>query len=638
MTGVLSFSEANAQFMTVYSNPSSLLTTQTYSRFATLQDTLHSKSVRLVSTLDVRTAQSNGTLTFVVPGTTDTVRIEATLITDDTSGFSWAGRLTNRPGYAAFVTKNNKKSGFIQVSNRFYELIPLTDNYQAFIERNNSNSPGCGNSSEDGNSLPPGPTICRDTTTYNTCPAVITVLVIVTPEAKTWADQHYGSVNTLMQLAQIVNNMAFSNSDIPNKEIHIKWIEKGGFPFSIPLDASSIEKDLGELTTWSFDDRISQSADFVVLLTKHGYDYFNAGGIATIDEFSPNFNNSYSIVEVPYTISIYALAHELGHLFGCRHSWSHYLGNDNTGVCAHGYRYLPVNEELPKQIVQNIDSWHTLMSYGLQFPINTIYELPSNSGNTYAFTIQSDMRILNYSNPSVLFAGNPTGLDDNNQYPSNNAKQIRNTGCDVSAYLEDTDLQFTINTPNCNAPVVFSANIVSPPTGTPGYGPYTVSWYWNQTVFFNSNNLQLLGTRQTITLLEHPSCPTYWIKCIIISADGVVVSRIQKIQMPNGCLCIERSPGITIQNDQNALVDPMVYPNPVSNDLLLIRYKTNDDPVLWVYVFDADGRRMYSGIAQQVEQGLFQLNTQGLSNGLYALQLVSTYGTKSLKFIIQNSK
>jgi hypothetical protein len=82
----------------------------------------------------------------------------------------------------------------------------------------------------------------------------------------------------------------------------------------------------------------------------------------------------------------------------------------------------------------------------------------------------------------------------------------------------------------------------------------------------------------------------------------------------------------------------MVYPNPVSNDLLLIRYKTNDDPVLWANVFDADGRRMYSGIAQKVEQGLFQLNTQGLSNGLYALQLVSTTGTKSLKFIIQNSK
>jgi len=248
------------------------------------------------------------------------------------------------------------------------------------------------------------------------------------------------------------------------------------------------------------------------------------------------------------------------------------------------------------------------------------------------------MGILNYSNPSVLFAGNPTGLDDNNQYPSNNAKQIRNTGCKISAYLEETDLNFTISIPNCNAPIVFSANIVSPPMGTPGYGPYTVSWYWNQTGIFNSNNLQFLGTGQTITLLEHPSCPTYWIKCIIISADGVVVSRIQKIQMPNGCLCIERSPGITTQNDQNAQVDPMVYPNPVFNDLLLIRYKTNDDSVLWVNVFDADGRRMYSGTAQKVEQGLFQLNTQGLSNGLHTLQLVSTAGTKSLKFIIQNTK
>lgn len=638
MTGILSFCEANAQFMTAYSNPSSLLTPQVYTRFAALQDTLHSKSVHLVSTLDVRTAQSNGALTFVIPGTTDTINIEATLITDDTNGFSWAGKLTNKAGYAAFVIQNSQESGFIQVNEHFYELIPLTDAYQAFIERNNDNTAGCGNSTEEDNPLPPGPVICRDTETYNTCPAIITVLVIVTPEAKTWADKHYGSINSLMQLAQIVNNMAFCNSDIPNKEIHIKWIEKGGFPFDDPLNSNSDQIDLSKLPTWSFDDRITQSADLVVLLTKHGYDSYGTGGIATIDPFSPNFDNSYSIVEVPYTISKYALAHEIGHLFGCRHSWPLYLGNDKTGVCAHGYRFLPVNKELPAQTIQNIDSWHTLMAYGLQFPPEAIYEFQSNSGNTYAYRIQSDMSILNYSNPSVLFAGNPTGLDDNNQFPSNNAKQIRNTGCLISNYLESSDLHFTISTPGCTAPVVFTANIIPPPNGEPGSGPYSVNWYWNQSGIFTSNNLQLLGTGQTITLLEHPSCPVYWIKCIIISSDGVVVSRTQKIQLPNSCNCLYRSSDFTIKNDLNLHNDPIVYPNPASSDQLFIRDLNNNDPVLWVNVFDTDGRRMYSGEAVKLEQGLYKLNTLGLANGLYLIQLLSTSGTKSLKFTIQNSK
>jgi len=270
--------------------------------------------------------------------------------------------------------------------------------------------------------------------------------------------------------------------------------------------------------------------------------------------------------------------------------------------------------------------------------LNTvIYEYTASNGWAYDYSFLSDIYLLNYSNPAVLFNGKPTGLDDNNEFPSNNARQIRNTGCKISAYLEEPELSFTISVPDCNAPIVYSANISAPASGFPGYGPYTITWYWNTTGIFNTGNMQLLGSGPTVTLLQHPSCPVYWIKCIVISSDGVVVSRVQKISLPNGCVCNERSPGVNIQVDESTNFDPVIYPNPSSGELLLVKYN-NSEPNLRVNVFDTKGTLMFAGIAIKVEQGLYQLNAKGLKNGLYSLQLISSAETKSLKFIIQNPK
>ncbi|HAD34178.1 MAG TPA: hypothetical protein DCF44_06730, partial [Chitinophagaceae bacterium] len=73
--GVLS-----AQFITEFQPGQIQWPTGGYARFQSLQASDLCSSVKVVSIQDVRTAQSNGTLTFQLPGATTTMTAEATLI------------------------------------------------------------------------------------------------------------------------------------------------------------------------------------------------------------------------------------------------------------------------------------------------------------------------------------------------------------------------------------------------------------------------------------------------------------------------------------------------------------------------------------------------------------------------------
>jgi hypothetical protein len=621
--------DAKAQFMTVYSNNQVLLSSQASTKYATLQDTNHSKSAKIVSTQDVRNVQSGGRLFFLLPGTNDTLRAEATLITDDANGFTWSGKLLNTPGYLSFVYQNGTVGGFVQAAEHFYELIPLEGNYQAWIERNNDHRSECATvDPEAPTNLPPGPDYCDYLPTYNTCPALITVLFIVTPEAETWANAHYGNVNLLMQLGQITANMAFNNSDIPNKEVRIQWIiPEDTFPFNLGFN---INADLTKLQEWGEPYRSALSADAVVLLSNRSY--ATATGVATGDG-APAYNKAFAIVEAPYMISDYVFAHELGHLFGCRHAWKYDYGNDNEGVCAHAIHHIPVVPPVPPSgydDVQEIHAWYTLLANSFYGNIETIIE---KDGETYIVKFLSDTHILHYSNPAVSYDGFPTGRDASSSFPADNADQIRKTGCTVAEFGRNIDLTFSIRVPGCHDPLVYTADIAEPPPGFAGVGPYTVNWYWSTSGIFTLP-LQLLGTGQSLSLERHPACPVYWIKCIVTSADGVVVSRIRKITL-QACGCVDRDQPEIQSTVLTASDVSLVYPNPVTDGKLLVRNMEQSNSKTNYMIVDATGRTRMSGIKSRISSGLFQVDVNSLENGCFVLRLQREAGKQeNIKFVI----
>ncbi len=187
--------------------------------------------------------------------------------------------------------------------------------------------------------------------------------------------------------------------------------------------------------------------------------------------------------------------------------------------------------------------------------------------------------------------------------------------------------------------VTFTSFITEPTSSLPGVAPYTVYWFWNTSGIFGSSQ-QLLGTGDTLTLLAHPECPVYWVKCVVVSDDNVVVSRIQKITMAQvPCSCNEeerpaRGRGLQKSTSQAPLFS--IFPNPVAQGTLFVQ--TNEFLSLETVAYkitDVGGREISSGFLETFHGAALGVPVAALANGLYFLNLLLPEGAQEIhKFII----
>ena len=626
-----------SQFFTAYQPNQIQWPSGGLARYQALQDPSLSKSVQIVSTLDVRNAQSNGFLAFQLPGSTDVLQAEASIITDDpTTGFIWSEKLTNAPGgYVTFIYRDGKTAGFIQVGKDFYEISPINNSFQFLVKRNNDYAASgvCGASSSPQEPPPPGPDACDYEPDYNTCPALITVLLILTPEAKLMVENMYGSVDLFALLGQSSVNSAFWNSDIPNKEIRVKWVVKSGFPFS---DPNSIKLDNEALPAFSEPERSDNNADLVVFVPHVTYDH--GAGYANLPDV-PDPTQAFSIVLPKYFLSLFVFAHELGHTFGCHHNWYFDIGDDDAKICAHGKRSLPINTINPPYL-QEIDSWRTVMGDPLPFPSGTVY-VYEIGGIEYLIQIDSDYPILHYSNPSVTYSGEATGRAEGKI--ADNADHIRKVGCDIDGYDGANELAVNISTSPCSIPITLTANITQPDPGLPGVAPYTVYWFWNTSGIFGTGTPpQVLGIGATLNLTGHPACPVFWVKCVVVSSDNVVISRIQKVTI-NPCQCLmEERPGRSTDTDliQLPTHSSSLFPNPVSQGILFVQNeKLQTGDAVTYRIVDVWGRTVLSGDSKRLDENQLGLPVEGLVDGFYFLNLLLPNSTQEIhKFIIAKAQ
>ena len=578
-------------------------------RYEALSDTNYSVGVKFVEVGDLRDIQNDGLLRFTLPGGTDTLTASTEMVEEFPNGdFSWAGKTQDSLEEQIFLTKVGDKWGGIYFGGHsVFEVTHLDSTVYAFVERKNTGEPIC-----------PGPEISTPwdvtveptnpecTEDYNTCPAMISILIIMTPEAKQEVLAKFGSLEFFRINAQGMVNAAFLNSDIPNKSVRVTMIEKSGFVFSSPQNA---DDDLAALITWAESERDQYKSDLVFLLTPERYP--RLGGFAPV---GPDSDFAFGVVETTNFFLDGAFPHEVGHLLGCRHNWGANWGDDNEEVCEHGFRHL-VLVDIPGEEIGRIQSFETLVTVPFGFSNGDPYIVIHN--NKLYELVGRDRVIINYSNPDISYQGIPTGR--RGPLPANNARLIRNTACDVASFYPTQDLAVLVGTSQtgCSYQRTFTANIMQPGTGLPGQPPYSVTWHWNKTGIFSYHNYlpAVLGSGATITVND-PWCPVYFVKCTVTSSDNIVTTRIIKVSRNAGCGCEANEGGDDRLAKNNAPTSISVFPNPAhetltfvsGNDRAEIRYSivaANGKPVMEGTLGEAQGQQGRAVNIAQLPPGLY---------------------------------
>lgn len=589
-------------------------------RYNELSNSSANKSVQIVSVYDIRSAYLFDTLSFTLPGIPGILMAEANLIEDNpTTGTTWSAQLLNKTGSMSLTWNTGQVSGYIQADANFWELLPGEDSLQFLVERSNSNAP-CGNiqtasAPVSGNIVipPPGPEDCSFSSgvlPYNTCEAIIYVLIVVTPEAKNYIlnQSGYTGIDAFINAGRNRVNQAFANSDIPNKQIVIKWIERD---YSNCITGHDIISDGIDAAACLVPDREELRCDVAIVLSNEGY-----GSSGYTYFIGPNFDNAFSIIEASEFLSAsHAFPHELGHLLGARHNWpNNFYGDDNAGTCAHAYCWPVAPPNILPDVVYEIPLYTTILGENKDGWSDFVYQITNPGGQTYLASFTDKIRLLNYSNPDVNIQGNPTG-----RTWADNSKLLRNTACEVADFFPNNHLAVFIRSSPCNTlPYTLTASIHTPDAGVPGIGPYTVKWYYNNA---------LVGTGLTLSIAQHFDCPVYWVECRVTSADSLEIKRLQKVDLRNlWCTCTKSPTGGGKGDDERSLNISTaetfkLYPNPIAGGILKMLSPVLIDTTVQVCIYDAVGHMIQEKPITFDVTGQAEINIGDFASGLYCIKV-----------------
>jgi hypothetical protein len=302
-------------------------------------------------------------------------------------------------------------------------------------------------------------------------------------------------------------------------------------------------------------------ADLVVLLSDGNY--FDAAGVAFL---GPDPALPFAMVEVKNSVTAdHTFAHEVAHLFGCRHREDDLLA---VGT-ARGHRFKT-----------KLKTRRTIMQ---------------------AFVGTNP--ILHYSNPNVNFKGVATGTTDRN-----NAAQLSLTGCTVANFMPNFAIFNTTissTTSGCNIQATTTPRCAS---GTLGY-----EWYISRDGI-NWSNLFVNSS----TLYHTVNVPgTYILKSVVI--DGVGNSTYDRQFLYVNCAGFR---GNGSNAPQNYMIKK-IYPNPTATDDVTVVVEMEQTENVQLYITDINGnyKKMVTDQEMTTGKNTFTFKVTDLVAGSYHLNL-----------------
>lgn len=548
----------------------------------------------IVSLAPLEEAIQQDLLKFQVPGNPASFIAEKSRISDTGFGaVSWNGNLISHNGYVALVIEEDKVYGHIVAEEDVYQIYSSTTQGISILVQKNKNYEGsaaveCHSESSDLESPlnpEPQPRISTERlgATHN---CEVRVLVLYTPTADA------NNLNIVQTARDGINstNTALLNSSVYAN--HLRIVEAAIEPFSPPAGWRETSTSLPKVMSrdvitlagnaWVQQRRNIHGADLVVCLVGGNY----SDALGNVADFTDP-DSAYALVQENRVGSPnFTFAHEVGHLFNCRHSTS-------SHAYAKGFK------------TENFFPWL--------------------KGRTILYVSPGSVfdRIPHYSNPSVSYNGKPTGVTNF----ADNARMLRERGCIVANHLTNNNPALAASVIGPSSGNAGSYHVFRADVSGGGAGAYSYEWRVS-TSGTPAGGILSTGYDLWTTIPNYPYSNMY-VHLKVTSADGQVKNVTKSVFIyPGGGFYREES---EIHFTAN------VYPNPTPDKIILeINSETDESAV--IYIRNQMGQLIRKENEHFVAGNtLMKYNLVDLPAGIYVLEVRTTSSTQYHRFHLSSS-
>jgi len=591
----------------------STFTSQQLSRWNLLQNESPDDTLYVMNPIDFTRMDSLGRFKMALPGGCPAVLCNATkrvsypngdyvvmadvLENDDPDGVCSTGDLS-------VVRHNGTAVGMIRVDDRAFEIRDLKDGKWCLRTVKNSTLPEhCISSGRGGGTLHDDHDNGQLETRNTFC--VIQVLVLFDTPSNVMGDIRARAVEDINK-----TNQALRNSGVFNENIRFELLDALEFnlanpqPLQILLDLARL-RDANQALRGNLGADIVvyySSVDYLAVLDQEVFDIFGAAlglelpGRQVIPE-----RDAFVLVEATDIAKRrLTFQHELAHLMQCRHQEQ----NDFNGEFQHGHRF-----------------WYRRGVFGWG----------RGAGHTIMHTIDIDengreeVRFLHYSNPAIEYRGAATGVAG----IRDNARQIRNVGCNVANWRTGTELSVFIEGPVSGCPFQ-SANLKAYITSN-APTPYTYTWEISTTSFMGP--FSPIGvSNPNIYIPLGDVGETVYVRLTITAANGMTTTAFHEVRPEFAGDCYEyffSTP--SGQTAQDAPVSIHLWPNPARERINTALKVESPQEYIYADLLSSDGVILQSQQWKAVQVGTiytwFQSTT--LPPGIYRLRIVTPQGVVS---------